>query len=194
LCTLVRRQLVRRPEAESSAVHVEHDRTPSGQARRPDVQLEHVLTLPAIIPILNESLLRARPGVQVLRAICSINKRWIFVSPWCGRLGRKPPILSGGRLPVGNPLECDNTPVDKSAHLPGPGIGHCRARGRADARPFAGCSLDAVGTECTLSCNAHSCGGREKQRLSAGENNGLSHELVLLCGYCLRGQAGTQFR
>ena len=51
LRAFVRGQFVRRAEAEPAAVHVEHHRALAGQARRPDVQLEHVLALPAVVPV-----------------------------------------------------------------------------------------------------------------------------------------------
>ncbi len=61
LRAFVRRQFVGRAEAETAAMKIDHHRTLAGQARRPDVQLEHVFALVAVVPILNERLLDRTP-------------------------------------------------------------------------------------------------------------------------------------
>ncbi len=174
LRALMRGQFVRRTEAESSAVHVEHHRTLAGQARRPDVQLEHVLALPAVVPILDEGLLRARPGVQVLRAVRPIDQRRIFVRPRHGWLSGQPAVLAGRGLAVGNTLEGENTAVDKSAHFAVLRVGDRGARGRTVAGSLVGRRFDAVGSESVLAGrNAHACGGGKNECLAACQNSAV---------------------
>src|SRR5271163_3952303 len=117
LCALVRWQLVRRSEAEPAPMHVEHHWTLARQARGPDVQLQHVLALPAVVPVEEKRLLDAGPGMQILWAVCSIHQGWILVRPRCGRLRRKPAILPGRSCTIRNALERQDTTIQKSAHL-----------------------------------------------------------------------------
>src|ERR1700744_4572847 len=105
LRALVRGQFIGRPEGVPTTVDVKHDGTLSAQARRPNVQFEQILALPPVIPVLNESLFGTGPGMQILRTVCPIYQRGIFILPWSGRLGREPPVLSSGSLTVRHTLE-----------------------------------------------------------------------------------------
>src|SRR5580698_7067891 len=105
LCALVRWQLVRRSEAESAPMHVEHHWTLACEARRPDVQLQHVLALPAVVPVEEKSLLDAGPCMQCLWAVCSVHQGWILVRPRRWRLGREPAILPGRSCAIWNTFE-----------------------------------------------------------------------------------------
>src|SRR5689334_17349383 len=147
LRAFMRWEFVRRTKAEAAAMHVEHHRSFSGQARSPDVQFEHVFALPAVVPVEEESLLCARPCMQVLRAVCSIRQGWIFVGPRRGRFGGKPAVFSGCGLSVGYALESENAAVEKSAHFAVLRFGNRRTRSGAVARSLVGWCLDAVGSE-----------------------------------------------
>jgi hypothetical protein len=59
LRALVRGKLVGGAEGEAAAVDVEHHGTSARQTGRPDVQLQHVLALRAVIQVLDDGLLRA---------------------------------------------------------------------------------------------------------------------------------------
>src|SRR5579863_3589124 len=61
LGAIVRGQLIGRTKAESAAMQVQHHRTLAAQARRPNVQLQHVLALPCVIPVEKKGLLDAGP-------------------------------------------------------------------------------------------------------------------------------------
>src|SRR5947209_5613045 len=50
-------------------MRVQHHRTLAAQTESPNVQLEHVLALPSVIPVEKKGLLDTGPGVQGLRAI-----------------------------------------------------------------------------------------------------------------------------
>src|SRR4051794_14656123 len=131
LRAFVRRQFIRGSEAVPSPVNVKHHRAPARQAGCPDVQLEHVLALPAIVPILNEGLLGTGPRVEVLRAVCTIHQRRIVVRPGSRRLGRKPAVRPCSRLAIGHTLERENSTIHESAHLAVLRPGNRRARRRA---------------------------------------------------------------
>ena len=75
LGAILRGQLVRRAERVTAAMDVEHDRATAGEARRPDVHLEHVLALPAVGPLVEEALL-GHPVVESLRAVGAVDQRW----------------------------------------------------------------------------------------------------------------------
>src|ERR1017187_271392 len=160
LHALVRRKLVGGAEGETASVDVKHYGTLAGKARRPDVQLQHVLTLPAVVPILDEGLLRACPGVQVLRAVGPIHQRGELVRPRFEWLRREPAVLAGCGLAIGYALEGENTAVEESAHLAVLRVGYRRAGGRDVAGLLMNPSLDAVGSECgTAGCKADACCG-----------------------------------
>ena len=116
LRAVLRGEFVGRAEREAAAVDVEHHRAPAGQARRPDVHLEHVLALPAVGPLLEERLL-ARPVMKALRTIGSVGQGRVLAVPWLGRLGRQPPVLSPGRRAIRHSLERDDAIVHVAAHL-----------------------------------------------------------------------------
>src|SRR5579863_1563597 len=118
LCALVRRQLVRRPEAEPAPMHVEHHWTLACEARCPNVQLQHVLALPAVVPVKEERLLDAGPSMQILRTVCSVHQGRILVRPRRGRLGWKPAILSGRGCAIRNTLERRTPPSTNPRTLP----------------------------------------------------------------------------
>src|SRR5205807_7850790 len=82
LGAFMRRKLVGGAKAEAAPVHIKHHRTAARKAWRPDVQLEHVFADPAIIPVLQECLLNACPGVEGLRTIRAIDQGGALVSPW----------------------------------------------------------------------------------------------------------------
>src|SRR5512146_2562142 len=105
LCAFVRRQFIGRAEFESAPVDVEHYRATASQARRPDVQLEHVLALPAVIPILQKCLLDSSPIVQMLRTIGAVNQGRVFILPRRGRLRRQETIFAACVCAVRNSLE-----------------------------------------------------------------------------------------
>src|ERR1017187_1450972 len=130
LRALVRRKFVGGAEGETASVDVKHYGTLAGKARRPDVQLQHVLTLPAVVPILDEGLLRACPGVQVLRAVGPIHQRGELVRPRLEWLGREPGVLAGCGLAIGYALEGENTAVEQSAYLVVLGVCYRLAWGR----------------------------------------------------------------
>ena len=113
---VLRRELVRGPEREAAAVDVEQHGTLAGQARRPDVHLEHVLALPAVGPLLEERLL-ARPVVQALRAVGPVGQRRKLTVPRLGRLGRKPAVLAAGVRAVRHALEREDPVFHVAAHL-----------------------------------------------------------------------------
>src|ERR1700761_2782433 len=69
---IMRRQLIGGAKAETTAMQVHHDRTLPAQARRPDIQLQHVFALPSVIPVEQKSLLNAGPGMQRLWTIGSV--------------------------------------------------------------------------------------------------------------------------
>ena len=64
LRALMRRQFVRGAEAEAAAVEIDHHGALAAQARRPDVELEHVFALPAVVPVLDEGLFEAVQGCR----------------------------------------------------------------------------------------------------------------------------------
>src|SRR5512147_89724 len=74
-------------------MNIEHHRTFTGQAGRPDVHLEHILALPTVGPLLKECLL-ARPVMQALRTIGSIGQGGVLALPRRWWLGREPPVLA----------------------------------------------------------------------------------------------------
>src|SRR6185312_4877544 len=165
-------------------MQVHHHGTLAAQARRPDVQLEHVLALPAIVPIKKKSLLSGRPWMQVLRTIGAVGKRRKFVSPRRGRLSRKPSVLASRGLAVGNALEGENAPIEESAHFAI--LRLCNRRTRSGAVPgllVRGC-LNAVRSECRLGGReACACRRRKNQRLPAREKTrifGACHEVPFL--------------
>src|SRR5579863_9326870 len=171
LCALVRWQLVRRSETEPAPMHVKHHRPLPRQTRRPYVQLQHVLALPPVVPVKEERLLDSRPCMQVLWAVCSVHQGWILVRPRRGRLGREPAILSGRRCAIRNTFERQDTAIQKSAYLAILRLRDRRARRRDVAGLLVSRGLDAVRCECRLARDdAHSGGGRNKERLAASEH------------------------
>ncbi len=116
LRAILRGQLVRRAEAEAAAMDVEHDRTLAGEARRPDVHLEHVLALPAVRPLKQECLL-AHPVVQALGTVGAVDQCRVLAVPRRGRLRRQPPILAAGRGAVRHAFKREHAIVDVPAHL-----------------------------------------------------------------------------
>src|SRR4029079_15221467 len=95
---------------------VEHDRAPAGEARRPDVHLEHVLALPAVGPLKEECLL-AHPVVPALGAVGAVDQRWVLAVRGVGSLARQPPILAAGRAAVRHAFEREYAVLDVAAHL-----------------------------------------------------------------------------
>ena len=74
LRAFVRGQFIGGAEAEAAAMEVNHHRPLAGQARRPDVQLEHVFAHVAVVPILQEGLLDRGVVMQVLRAVGAVDR------------------------------------------------------------------------------------------------------------------------
>src|SRR5579863_8839026 len=171
LCTLVRGQLVRRSETETTPMHVKHHRPLPCEARCPNVQLQHVLALPSVVPVKEERLLDAGPSMQILRTVCSVHQGRILVRPRRGRLGWKPAILSGRGCAIRNTFERKNTAIDKPAHLAVLRLCNRRARRGDIAGLLVSGGLDAIGCECRFSRHhAHSRGGRKKKCLAASED------------------------
>ena len=117
LCAIMRGQLIRRTKAESAAVHVEHHRAFAAQAGRPNVQLQHVLALPSVIPVEKKGLLDAGPWVQGLRAVGAVDQSWLLAGPGRGCLRRKPAVFAGGCLAVRHAFEREGSVNQESSHL-----------------------------------------------------------------------------
>ncbi len=130
---VLRGELVGRAEEVAAAMQVDHHRTLAAQAGRPDVQLQHVLALPSVGPLLEERLL-ARPVVQALRAVGSVGQGGILAVPRRGRLGRKPAVLAPRVRPIRDALEREDAVLDVATHLPVLRLGHRGARGGAAPR------------------------------------------------------------
>src|SRR5262249_31502862 len=111
-------------------MHVEHHRALPRQARRPDVHLQHVLALPAVIPVEEKRLLYTRPRMQSLRAIRAVGQSRILILPWNWRLGWKPPILAGCGRSVGHTFERQYASIHESSHFAVLGLRNRRPRGR----------------------------------------------------------------
>src|SRR5579863_8976114 len=118
LRAFVRRQFVRRTKTETSAVNVEHHWPAAAQARRPDVQLEHVFAHVAVVPILYERLFDRREIVEVLRAVGAIDESRALTFPCLGRLGRQPAIIAAGICAVGDALNVKTPPSTKPRTFP----------------------------------------------------------------------------
>src|SRR5512147_1425564 len=97
-------------------MNIEHHRTFTGQAGRPDVHLEHILALPTVGPLLKECLL-ARPVMQALRTIGSIGQGGVLALPRRWWLGREPPVLVRRVRAIGNALERQDPILYIAAHL-----------------------------------------------------------------------------
>src|SRR5665213_2389994 len=134
LRAFMRGQFVRGAKLESAAVDIEHDGPLAAQARRPDVQLQHVFALPAVIPVLDECLLIAGPVVQSLRAICTINKSRILILPRHRRLCRQPAILAARVLSVRNALEGKHASIQVPANFSILRVGNSTARSGTSSR------------------------------------------------------------
>ena len=117
LGAIMRGQLIRRTKAESAAMQVQHHGTLAAQARRPNVQLQHVLALPSVIPVEKKGLLDAGPWMQGLRAVGAIGQSWILVCPGRGRFCGQPAVFSGRRLAVRHAFERKHSVNQESAHL-----------------------------------------------------------------------------
>src|SRR5271157_1259765 len=113
----MRGQFIRRPEKEPAAMDIEHDRALACQARRPDVQLQHVLALVAVVPVLKERLLDARPVMEILRTVPAVNQSWILILPGFRRLGRQPAVLAACVLTVWNTFKGEHTSIHKTPNL-----------------------------------------------------------------------------
>src|SRR5690606_8990789 len=169
LRAVLRRQFICGAEAESAAVEIDHHWALAAQARRPDVELEHVFALPTVVPILNERLLDGCPWMWVLRAVGAVNERRPLVLPRSGRLGGKPTILTRRCLPVRNTLEDEHTVVEVAAHFAVLCLGDRRSR-RRDAAGAATNSrlLGVVGRSCIARRrHAQSRSRRKNERLAA---------------------------
>src|SRR6185369_9987638 len=134
LRTLVRGQLIRRSKAETTPMHVKHDRSLASQVERPDVQLEHVFALPTVVPVEEEGLLDACPGMEILRAVRAIRQSRVLVRPWLGRPGRQPAILFCSGSPVWHTFEPKPAAIQYSAQFAMLGIRNRRQRDRSVAR------------------------------------------------------------
>ncbi len=168
LRALLRGQFIRRPKAISAAVEVHQHGALAGQARRPDVQLEHVLILVAVVPVLQECLLDCRPWMEILRAVCAVDQRGIFIRPGRRRLRRQPAVFAGCVLPVGNALECEDSSIQKSPDGSVLRFGDGRTRRRAISRLLVYAGLRAVGGVSTVcQCDSHAGRGRKQQSLAA---------------------------
>src|SRR5665213_15693 len=144
LCAFMRRQFVRRSKFEPAAVYIKHHRTAAAQARCPDVQLQHVLALPAIIPILQKRLLFACPVMQMLRAVSSVYQGRVFVFPRHWRLWRKKAIFAAGVLSERNSLECENIAIQVAPHRAVLRLRDGAARRAASSRLLVCSRFDAV--------------------------------------------------
>jgi hypothetical protein len=111
LRAFMRRQFVRGAEAVATAVEIDHHGALAAQGRRPDVELEHVLALPAVVPVLDEGLFDARPGMQGLRAVRAVDQRGIVICPRGRRFGGEPAILARGCLAVRDTFEGEDAAV-----------------------------------------------------------------------------------
>src|SRR5581483_6055182 len=128
LRTLVRGKLIRRAKAESASMEVHHDGAAAGEARRPNVQLEHIFTHVTIVPVLQERLLYCGVVVKILGAIGAIDQRRIFIFPRLGRLRRQPPVFSAGVLSIWNALEGEHASIDVAPYFAVLRAGDGRAR------------------------------------------------------------------
>ena len=117
LRAFMRRQFVRGAETVAAAVEIDHHRALAAQGRRPDVELEHVLALPTVVPILDERLFDARPRMQGLRAVRAVDQRGILIRPRSRRFRGKPAILTRGCLTVRNSFEGEDAAVEIAAHF-----------------------------------------------------------------------------
>ena len=184
LRSFVRGQLIGRAEAETAAMKIDHHRTLAGEAGRPDVELEHVFALVAVVPILDERLFNrtphgvalallgegAIPAMQVLRAIRSVDQRGIFAVPGLGRFGRQPPVLAARVLAIGYSFEREDVAIHKTAHLAILRVRDRLARRGAVSRLLMRGGLDAVGRAgCSRQRGAQARGSAKLQRLAAIE-------------------------
>ena len=173
LRAVLRGQFVGRAEREAAAVDVEHDRALAGQARRPDVHLEHVLALPAVRPLEEECLL-ADPVVQALRAVGAVDQRRVLAVPRRGRLGRQPAILAAGRGAVRHALEREHAVLDVAAHLAVLRLRDGRTGRAARARGNLGLSALRVGERAIGGQHGTDSGrGGETQQLAAVQRQAI---------------------
>ena len=144
LRAFMRRELVGGAEGETAAVEVHHHWPGAGERRRPDVELEHVLAEPAVVPILDEGLLDGGPGMEGLRAVGAVGEGGVLVLPGRGRLEREPAIFAAGILAVGHALEGEDAASEEAAHRAVLGLGDGRAWRGDGARLLVHAGLDAV--------------------------------------------------
>ena len=169
-------------------MNVEHDGPAAGERRRPDIQLEHVLALPAVVPVLKEHLLLAMPVVQALRTIGSVDERGVLPVPGNGRLGGQPAIFPTGVLTVGNALEGEDIAGHEATHFAVFRMGHRGGWRRTKRRLLlVNSGLDAVGgVSRTRHRSGHPGARRKLQCIATTQYKGIPGFRFRHCGFPLR--------
>ena len=174
LGAFLRRQFIGRSKFEPSAVDIEHHRARSRQARRPDVQLQHVLALVPVVPVLKERLFDRCEVVEVLPTVRPVHQSGVFVLPGLRRFRRKPAVFAACVLAIGNALEGENAAIEETSNLAVLGFRDCRAGRGAVAGFLVRGGFGAV--ECErrpVEGEAHAHSRRQKHRLTTAQKRAI---------------------
>jgi hypothetical protein len=125
-------------------MEVHHHRATARERRRPDVELEHILAQPAVVPVLDKGLLDRSPGREGLRTVGAVSERWILVGPLRGRFERKPAIFTARVLTVRHSFEGEDAASEEAADEAVLGLGDGRAWRGDGARLLVYTGLDAL--------------------------------------------------